>query len=174
MTKLKDIDSIPFFYDYEFQNNSNIIIENLLKTSLKDILNFIECGFDISTISIIVIQVINILQKMYNRNIIHNDLKPNNIYWSKFINEKFEEQQKFFLVDFGYARDITECISKKKPILIANSNISTKIRIHYKDKYENKLQGTPQFIVIKVCEGFRPSIRTDLEELIYTLIYLNK
>ena len=55
-----------------------------------------------------------------------------------------------------------------------NTKIQIGAKVHYKDKFENLLQGTPDFMSIKVSEGFRPSARSDLESLIYTIIYLNK
>ena len=46
--------------------------------------------------------------------------------------------------------------------------------IFYEEKKEPKYQGTPEFMAIKISEGFSPSMRTDMEELIYTLLFLLK
>ena len=36
------------------------------------------------------------------------------------------------------------------------------------------IEGTTKFMAITISEGYRPSRRTDLKELIYTLIFLFK
>jgi len=101
-----------------------------LGLSLKNILNFIEEEFDIITAANLAIQIINVLNSVHSKYIIHNDIKPNNICWGKFINGNFSSQNLFFLVDFGNARDIsiTETNDLRKSVKSKNKII------HYEDK----------------------------------------
>ena len=39
---------------------------------------------------------------------------------------------------------------------------------------DNIFQGTPEFMAITISKGYSPSRRTDLEELMYTMIFLLK
>ena len=65
LTKLKGIQKIPTFYDYTFKNKNNIIIENLLGPSLKKLISILEEGFELSTVCILGIQMINILELIH-------------------------------------------------------------------------------------------------------------
>lgn len=169
LTKLKGIEEIPVCYDYSYKNNTDIIIENLLGPSIKKILSFERQGLDLATVTILGIQMINILKSIHDRFIIHNDIRPSNICWGKFNQGTFEQENKFFLIDFGYSKEFV--IDEKN--FIANNTKKREI-FHYANKKDNKIQGTPEFMAIKLAEGNRPSRRTDFEELIYTLIYLIK
>ena len=122
-----------------------------------------------ATVAIIGIQIINILKQVHQRAIVHNDIKPKNICWGKFSYSSLIEKESFFLIDFGYARKIGNLIKDNEKNNIENFKL-----VHYEDKYENKYEGTPKFMAIRVLEGFRPSRRTDIEELLYTLIFLVK
>ena len=126
--------------------------------------------FDITTLSIIGIQVINILEKIHDKNIIHTNIKPTIICLGKFIKRNFTEKKLFYLIDFGYSRDLFDTHDNQfEPKIEYENN-----RVHYKDKKENTFRGTPIFMSINVGKGFRPSRKSDIEELIYTIFYLNK
>ena len=88
----------------------------------------------------------------------------------KIQNSCYKEIDKFFLIDFGYSRKIFEpCDNNDKELMLKKI-----IYKHYDNKHENKLSGTPDFMAIAISEGLRPHRATDIEELIYTLIYLLK
>ena len=142
LTKLKGIQQIPTFYDYTFKNNNNIIIENLAGPSLKKIISILEEGFELSTVCILGIQMINILESIHERFIIHNDITPSNICWGLFEAGKFVKTDKFFLIDFGYSK---EFMTDGKSI-IQNNEIKRKEKIHCENKMDNILQGTPEFM----------------------------
>ena len=102
--------------------------------------------------------------------IIHNDVKPNNICWGKFLQGILVKKNQFFLIDFGYARDISCNLN----LFLKKNKKEVFDFCHYEDKNEKKFQGSPQFMGIHIGKGYRPSRRTDIEELIYSLIYLFK
>ena len=170
LTRLKGIPQIPLFYFYEFNSDKNIVVESLFGPSLMKFYKYNKKIFEPILVSIIGIQIIEILSNMHKRGIIHNDLKPHNICWGQFKNSRYEDYDKFFLVDFGYSRKIFEPLETTNKELKGNN----KIFIHYDNKLENKFSGTADFMAIAISEGFRPNRATDIEELIYTLIYLLK
>ena len=63
------------------QKRTNIIIESLIGRSLKNIHLAVENEFGLTTILIIGIQIIKLLNLIHERFIIHNDIKPSNICW---------------------------------------------------------------------------------------------
>jgi thiamine kinase-like enzyme len=69
-----------------------------------NILNFFGRGFDIETEANINLQIIKILKDILHKNIIHNDIKPSNMCWGKFINSEFNNASNIFLIDFGYSK----------------------------------------------------------------------
>lgn len=77
----------------------------------------------------------------------------------------------FYLADFGYSKKYVNYISyKNKSDLDKNL-----VLLHYEDKLENKFQGTDKFMPIEVSKGFRPSRKSDIESLIYTIFFfINK
>jgi serine/threonine protein kinase len=84
----------------------------------------------------------------------------------KFSYSNFIEKELFCIIDFGYARKVGNLIKDKE-----KKNKEDFKFVHYEDKYENKYEGTPKFMAIRVLEGSLPSRRTDIEELLYTLIF---
>ena len=106
MRQLENINNVPIVYDYEF-NNNNMIFESLFGPSLKDIINMLGNGLEISTIISLGIQLFRVLKLLHEKYMIHNDIKPSNICWGKFINEILDEKNSVFLIDFGYAKQFT-------------------------------------------------------------------
>ena len=74
LNKLKGISEVPFFYEYKILMGKNILCESLFGSSLEKIHIVTNSPFDIMTLSIIGIQIINILEKIHGRNIIHSDI----------------------------------------------------------------------------------------------------
>lgn len=76
----------------------------------------------------------------------------------------------FFLIDFGYAKQFTN----NNIYDIRNVNDIISSLKHYNIRVDNSYQGTATFLAIQKSEGYEPSPKIDLEELIYSLIYLFK
>ena len=166
LTRLKGISQIPAHYSFQIQNNKNIIAESFFGPSLKRFYENDKNIIESILVSIISLQIINILRKIHQRGIIYNDLKPNNICWVKFENSQYIDIYKFFLIDFGYSRRIDEGS-------YTNNNNDNAYK-HYKELYENRYADTADYMAITILEGYRPSRRSDIQELIYILLFLFK
>ena len=168
INSLQDINKIPKIYFYEYMNNKSIIAETLFGPSLKKFfLNGKEI-FESALVTLIGKQVIEILSNIHKKGIIHNDIKPNNICWAKIFQSHLVDKSEFFLIDFGYARKYGEFLQKR----YSGEQNPNNGFYHYEDKLENKFTGTPEYMAIPISDGYCPSRRTDIEELMYTLIFL--
>lgn len=100
--------------------------------------------FGPETVSMIGVKLLDRLEVLHSENIIHCDLKPENVVVGK------EDKTELFLIDFGLS----------KTIMDANETL----RI-------NRILGTPSYISIGAHE-YIVSKRNDIESLAYLLIYL--
>ena len=91
-------------------------------------------------------ELINIIQKVHFQGIIHRDLKPDNILLTN--------KNKLNIIDFGFATSYID------------SNT------HIKQKENQSIIGSPEFISINIHNGINPSRRDDIESIIYILIFL--
>lgn len=74
------------------------------------------------------------------------------------------------MIDFGYARKFLEI----EQIKTDKGNENKIFYKHYTNCLENKWAGTCNFMSIAISDGYRPSRRMDIQELIYTLFFLIK
>ena len=62
--------------------------------------SFKECKFQIQTVCMIALQLMNRLQSLHSQGYIHRDLKPANVV----IGKNAEEANYIYLIDFGLAK----------------------------------------------------------------------
>jgi serine/threonine protein kinase len=140
---LNNTEYIPIFKGYfndtiernivlELMDNNIICFKNnLTNDKLKDIF----------------IQLINCIEFLHNKGIVHRDIKPNNFLIKNNIIK---------ICDFGFSKQI---IKNKK---------------HIEFKKIDKIIGTPNFISVNVHNLIEPTRRDDIESIIYIIIYLIK
>ena len=143
---------IPFVKSYGFTSNYNIVIMQLLGKSLENLLNE-KKKFSLKTVCMLGYQMINILEFIHDRHILHRDIKPDN-----FLMGLDELSDNVYLIDFGLAKKYR--------------SISTLVQ--YPLIKKNKLTGTARYASINALKCYEQSRRDDLESLGYTLIYFLK
>jgi serine/threonine protein kinase len=137
---------------YDSYNDYNILIMQLLDKSLEDLIN-IKKKFSIKTTCMLGFQMMNVLQYIHDRHIIHRDIKPDN-----FVMGAGENNAHLYLLDFGLAKKYR----------------SSRTLIQYPMIKKKKLTGTARYASIHALEEWEQSRRDDLESVGYVLMYFLK
>ncbi len=144
--------NIPFVKSYGFTTNYNILVMQLLGKSLENLL-IERKKFSLKTVCMLGYQMINTLEFIHDKHILHRDIKPDN-----FVMGLDELSNKVYLIDFGLAKKY-----RSPKTLIQNPLVE-----------KNKLIGTARYASINALKGYEHSRRDDLESIGYILIYFLK
>ena len=143
---------IPSIKLYGSSGDYNILIMQLLGKSLNYYIKKTEI-FSIHTTAMLAFQIINILQYIHLRGIIHRDIKPGN-----FVMGLGEKNLDLYIIDFGFAKKYKSMTTNKI----------------YNMTEKHDLTGTSRYASINAMKGFSQSPRDDLESLGYMLYFFLK
>ena len=143
---------IPEVLSFGHTKNYNVLIETLLGKSLDDIFCEKDNKFSKEDICLITKQVIDRIQWVHSKMIIHRDVKPANFLIGK------TDPNIIYLIDFG--------LSKKYRSSITNN--------HIRFGFAGKLTGTVRFCSVNALKGLEQSRRDDIESIAYMMIYFFK
>ena len=141
--------NIPIIKSFGFSGNYNVLVMQLLDKSLEDLINKYN-KFSIKTTAMLGYQMVNILQYIHDKHIIHRDIKPDN-----FVMGAKEKNDRLFLLDFGLAKKYR----------------SSHTLVQYPYIKKRKLTGTARYASIHALEAYEQSRRDDLESVGYVLMY---
>ena len=122
----------------------------LLGKSLEDLFQSLEKKFTIKTVCMVGIQMLDRLEFIHFKNMIHRDIKPDN-----FVIGSENKSHIIYILDFG--------LSKKFR--------SAKTHEYIKLSVNKKLTGTARYASINSLKGCEQSRRDDLEAVGYVLMY---
>ena len=143
---------IPAVRSFGKVKNYNVLVEPLLGKSLFDIFAENHKEMPIEDVCLIGKQVIDRIQWVHSKYIVHRDIKPDNFLIGK------EDPNVIYLIDFG--------LSKK----YRSSNSGKHIRFGF----TGKLTGTVRFASANALRGGEQSRRDDIESIGYMMVYFMK
>lgn len=149
LTYLKGF-GIPEIKYFGHSEKYHILIETLLDKSLENLFSESHGNFNLKDISMIGIQVLDRLEYIHSKNIIHRDIKPDN-----FVIGKNNNKNIIYIIDFGLAKKYR--------------NSETLEHIPY--RMTKRLTGTARFASVNALKGGEQSRKDDLESLAYMLLY---
>ena len=131
-------------------NEYNILIMELLGQSLENLFQSQNKSFSIKTACMLGIQMIDRIEYIHSRKIIHRDIKPDNFVMGRGLKSHI-----VYILDFG--------LSKKY--------WSSSHKCHIPFVKGKKLTGTARYASINALSGFEQSRRDDLESIGYIIMY---
>jgi serine/threonine protein kinase len=144
--------NIPYVKSYGFTSNYNILVMQLLGKSLETLL-MERKTFSLKTVCLLGYQMVNILEYIHDKHILHRDIKPDN-----FVMGLNELSNNVYIIDFGLAKKYR----------------SLTTLVQYPMVKKDKLTGTARYASINALKGYEHSRRDDLESVGYILIYFLK
>ncbi len=140
---------IPEVLSFGRLRNYNVLVEPLLDKSLFDIFTERRKRLAIEDICMIAMQIIDRIQWVHSKNIVHRDIKPDNFLIGK------KDPNIIYLIDFGLSKKYKSSTTGK----------------HIRFGFTGKLTGTVRFASANALRGGEQSRRDDLESIGYMIIY---
>ena len=143
--------ALPVVTAFGYSSQHNILVMELMGKSLEDIFEeFPYKKFSVRCVCNIGFQMVEILEFIHNKHIIHRDIKPDN-----FVVGLNEKRKYVYILDFGLAKKYR----------------SSKTLKHYPVIKSKNLTGTARYASINALNGLTQSRRDDLEAVGYVLMY---
>ena len=143
----------PRVYDFTRESKYNILIMDLLGSSIESLFNKFKKKFSLITCIMIMDQIVQRIEYLHSKNLLHRDIKPDN-----FLIGRGNKKNTIYAIDFG--------LSKKY------KDSRTGLHIPYRDGKD--LTGTARYASINTHLGVEQSRRDDIESLGYMMVYLMK
>ena len=142
---------IPAIKSYSNDINFNILVMELMGKSLEEIFESLpKKKMSVNCVAKLGIQMVEILEYIHNKHIIHRDIKPDN-----FVIGRGDKSKYIYLLDFGLAKKYR----------------SSTTLMHYRMIKKKNLTGTARYASINALNGLTQSRRDDLEAVGYVLMY---
>ena len=143
---------IPQIITYGQNSKYNILVQTLLGKSINKIFHQKNLKFSLKDCCMIGIQILDRLEYIHSKYIIHRDVKPDNFLIG------YPDSNIIYIIDFGLAKKF----------------MSSRTGKHAKFSINKKWSGTTRFASANSLRGVSQSRRDDLESLCYLLLYLMK
>ena len=141
---------IPNMHWYGVEGDFNVLVIDLMGSSLEDLFNQCSRRFSLKTVLMLADQMISRIEFIHAKNFLHRDIKPDN-----FVIGLGKKANQIFVIDFGLAKKYRD----------------PKTQQHIPYKEGKNLTGTARYASINTHLGIEQSRRDDLEGLGYVLLY---
>lgn len=140
--------SVPEYYYFGTEGEYSVLVIELLGYSLDILFKGCKCRFSMKTTLQLADQMIQRLEFMHSRGLVHRDMKPDN-----FMLGSGKKQHHVYLIDFGLSKRFRDGSQ------------------HVPFKDGKSLVGTARYCSVNTHLGIDQSRRDDMEALGYILIY---
>ena len=142
---------LPVVKSYGYSSKHNILVMELMGKSLEDIFeSFVVKKMTPRCVCNIGYQMMEIMEFIHKKHIIHRDIKPDNFVVGRGAKKKY-----IYILDFGLAKKYR----------------SSRTLEHYAVVKSKNLVGTARYASINALNGLTQSRRDDLEAIGYVLMY---
>lgn len=141
---------IPHLFWSGTEGDYNIMVMELLGQTIEDMFAAAWRKFSIKTVALVGVQILERLEFMHKKNVIHRDMKPENFILGK------ARPSVVYAIDFGLSKRYRDPTSLQ----------------HIPFKQNRSLTGTARYAAVNSHLGMELSRRDDIESLAYILIYL--
>eukprot|EP00300_Choanocystis_sp_HF-7_P027200 c32274_g1_i1.p1 GENE.c32274_g1_i1~~c32274_g1_i1.p1 ORF type:complete len:319 (-),score=64.41 c32274_g1_i1:67-1023(-) len=141
---------IPKVRYFGTQDDYNVMIMDLLGSSLEDLFCLCERRFSLKTVLLLADQLIQRVQTLHTKFLLHRDLKPDN-----FLIGLGPTANTVHVIDFGLSKRYMD--------------VRSGMHIPYRE--HKNLTGTARYASINTHLGIEQSRRDDLESIGYILVY---
>lgn len=144
---------IPTVHWSGVEGDNNIMVMDLMGSSLEDLFASCNRKFSVKTAVMIATQMVNLLEYVHSKSLIHRDVKPDN-----FLMGTGKNSNQVYVIDFGLAKKYRDS--------------KTKQHVPYREG--KQLTGTARYTSINTHLGIEQSRRDDLEAVGHILLYFVK
>ena len=149
---LLNLKGIPKMRSYGTEGKYTYMVMDLLSYSLEQALVYCKGTFSLKTVLMLAFQMIDRIESLHKRDIIHRDIKPQN-----FMLGKKESDGLIYIIDFGLSKQYKKTNGE-----------------HIEEKLDKKMVGTSRYASLNIHKGKESSRRDDLESLGYIFILFLK